>query len=114
MWICQSTPSKPDTYFVAGPKLDWFRMGGGVSERQWTDVMGVLKVQKEHLDMSYLPYWAEELGLSGLFTQACRDAGISTRPKVFRYSNCSRWIGKSNGDGVDLPIHTEQAIPENF
>ncbi len=39
---------------------------------------------------------------------------ISTGSKVFRYSNCSRWIGKSNGDGVDLPIHTEQAIPENF
>jgi hypothetical protein len=68
--------------FLASPediilsKLDWFRMGGGVSERQWTDVMGVLKVQKGHLDMSYLHHWAEELGLTDLFAQACRDAGI--------------------------------------
>jgi hypothetical protein len=68
--------------FLASPediilsKLDWFRMGGGVSERQWMDVMGVLKVQKGHLDMPYLHHWAEELGLTDLFAQACRDAGI--------------------------------------
>lgn len=68
--------------FLASPediilsKLDWFRIGGGVSERQWTDVMGVLKVQKGYLDMAYLQYWAEELGLSGLFAQVCRDAGL--------------------------------------
>ena len=59
-------------------KLDWFRIGGGVSERQWTDVMGVLKVQKGHLDLAYLRYWAEELELSDLFTQVCRDAGIES------------------------------------
>lgn len=57
-------------------KLDWFRMGGGVSERQWTDVMGVLKVQRGHLDMAYLQHWTEELELGDLFTQVCRDAGI--------------------------------------
>ena len=57
-------------------KLDWYRMGGGISERQWTDVMGVLKVQKEHLDMAYLQHWAKELGISELFTQVCHDTGI--------------------------------------
>ena len=42
-------------FYLASPediilsKLDWFRIGGGVSERQWTDVMGVLKVQQGHL-----------------------------------------------------------------
>ena len=69
-------------FYLASPediilsKLDWFRMGGGVSDRQWKDVMGVLKVQKEHLDMDYLHHWAEELDLTDLFTQVCRDAGI--------------------------------------
>jgi len=57
-------------------KLDWFRMGGGVSDRQWMDVMGVLKVQKDSLDLPYLQHWAEELGLTDSFAQACRDAGI--------------------------------------
>lgn len=38
--------------------------------------MGVLKVQREHLDMAYLYHWAEELRLTDLFTQACRDAGM--------------------------------------
>lgn len=58
-------------------KLDWFRMGGGVSERQWTDVMGVLKVQQGRLDMAYLRHWAAELGLTDLFRHVCRDAGIA-------------------------------------
>lgn len=69
-------------FYLASPediilnKLDWFRMSGGVSDRQWTDVMGVMKVQKEHLDMAYLRHWAQELGLFDLFGQACRDAGL--------------------------------------
>ena len=52
-------------------------MSGGISERQWNDVLGVLKVQQGNLDMAYLQRWAEELGLADLLTQACHDAGIS-------------------------------------
>ena len=57
-------------------KLDWYRMGGEVSERQWSDVVGVLKVQDKALDMEYLRYWASEMKLTGLLEQAFRDAGI--------------------------------------
>ncbi len=31
-------------------KLDWYRAGGGVSEQQWRDVLGVLQVQSGTLD----------------------------------------------------------------
>jgi hypothetical protein len=57
-------------------KLEWFRMGGNVSERQWDDVLGVLKVQGDSLDVKYLRYWAAELGIADLLEQAFRDAGI--------------------------------------
>lgn len=35
-------------------KLRWHRRGGGASERQLSDVLGVLKVQRERLDLEYL------------------------------------------------------------
>ena len=57
-------------------KLLWYRMGGEVSERQWSDVVGVLKVQDTSLDREYLQHWASELKLTGLLEQAFRDAGI--------------------------------------
>jgi len=55
-------------------KLEWFRSGGEVSERQWHDVLGVLKVQKNSLDMKYLRYWTSELGLFDLLEQAIQDS----------------------------------------
>ena len=47
-------------------KLRWYRLGGEVSERQWDDVLGVLRVQSDALDMSYLRRWAGALGISDL------------------------------------------------
>lgn len=51
-------------------KLEWFRMGGEVSERQWKDIIGVLKVQEENLDRRYLNKWAQELGVLDLLEKA--------------------------------------------
>ena len=51
-------------------KLEWFDRGGRVSERQWGDVLGVLRVQGETLDIEYLRQWADELGLAELLDRA--------------------------------------------
>jgi hypothetical protein len=81
--LCDTLEDTPDArqFFVASPedtilnKLDWYRLGGFVSERQWRDVLGVLKVQGTSLDRAYLSRWASELGLSDLLARALDEAG---------------------------------------
>jgi hypothetical protein len=58
-------------------KLDWYRLGGGVSDRQWGDVLGVMKVQAENLDLIYLRRWAAELCLTDLLERALADSGLA-------------------------------------
>lgn len=58
-------------------KLDWYRAGGEVSERQWTDILGILKVKGPDVDRAYLRHWAAELGLTDLLERALDDAGPS-------------------------------------
>ena len=55
-------------------KLEWFRAGGGASERQWSDVLGVLKMQGERLDIQYMNRGAAALGLSELLERAFAEA----------------------------------------
>lgn len=57
-------------------KLIWFRAGGGVSGRQWEDLLGVLKVRRNELDLAYLKQWATQLQLEELLFQALEEAGI--------------------------------------
>ena len=45
-------------------------MGGEVSERQWRDVLGVLKTRSEQLDIPYLRKWAIELKVEDLLERA--------------------------------------------
>lgn len=58
-------------------KLDWFRLGGGVSDRQWGDVTGVMKVQAERLDLAYLREMAAELKVCDLLERALQDSGLA-------------------------------------
>lgn len=54
-------------------KLEWYRMGGEVSERQWRDILGILKVRQGELDLDYLQTWAAELQVTDLLTRALKE-----------------------------------------
>lgn len=55
-------------------KLEWYRMGGEVSERQWRDVLGVLRVQAERLDRDYMRDMASTLNVIDLVQRALDEA----------------------------------------
>jgi hypothetical protein len=55
-------------------KLEWYRRGGEVSERQWADVRGVLQVTGSALDLPYLRRNAVELGVGDLLSRALEEA----------------------------------------
>jgi hypothetical protein len=73
--------TKPETsaYFASPEdtvlaKLEWFRKGNEVSERQWRDILGVLKVRQGDLDIEYLRKWAIELNVSDLLEKALKES----------------------------------------
>ncbi|MFI4943898.1 MAG: hypothetical protein ACHP85_11580 [Burkholderiales bacterium] len=55
-------------------KLEWYRRGGESSERQWSDILGLLRVRAGRLDLAYLERWAEALGVADLLERASRQA----------------------------------------
>ena len=56
-------------------KLLWFRAGGGVSDRQWRDVQGILRTQGKSLDFEYLREWARRIGVANELEAALAQAG---------------------------------------
>ncbi|MFB2835557.1 hypothetical protein [Floridanema evergladense] len=71
------------SFYVCSPedtvlqKLLWFRMTARESQKQWRDILGVLKLQGENLDFSYLNQWGEKLQLTDLLTQAFQESGLA-------------------------------------
>jgi hypothetical protein len=51
-------------------KLEWYRLGGEVSDRQWRDILDVLKAQSGRLDVAYLRQWAAALNVADLLEKA--------------------------------------------
>lgn len=66
LWV-----STPEDVVLA--KLDWFRLGGEISERQWRDILGVLKTQQAALNLEYLRHWAQDLGVADLMERALEE-----------------------------------------
>ena len=55
-------------------KLEWYNMGGRVSDRQWGDIQKLLKVQADRLDLAYLRHWSVQLGVMELLTRALHES----------------------------------------
>lgn len=78
----RSLDRKGRTFPVASPenmvinKLEWYKMGGHVSARQWNDILGILKAQGSTLDLTYLNRWAVALGVSDLLEHALVEANL--------------------------------------
>lgn len=56
-------------------KLEWYRQGDEVSERQWGDVLGIVRAQGNRLDRARLTAWAGRLGVSDLLERVLSQAG---------------------------------------
>jgi hypothetical protein len=73
-WIAD--PGSGRTVYVATAedtvlaKLAWYRLGHEASDRQWRDILGVLVVQGNRLDLSYMRRCAAPLGVSDLLERA--------------------------------------------
>ena len=59
-------------------KLQWYRMGGEVSDRQWNDIGGLL-VTNPKLDFPYVRSWAARLRVSDLLDKALAEVAGEQR-----------------------------------
>ncbi len=70
------------TAYVASPednilaKLVWYRKGGEVSDRQWQDIVNVMRIQGDRLDLPYLHEWAARLAVADLLEHALGTADL--------------------------------------
>jgi hypothetical protein len=55
-------------------KLEWYRLGNEISDRQWRDILGVLKVQAGRLDLEYMHKWAVGLNVADLLQRALKES----------------------------------------
>jgi hypothetical protein len=82
--ITLEIPEIGRTLYICAPedivlhKLLWYAAGSGVSDRQWYDLQGVLRLQAHGLDLVYLQHWAVALGIGALLQRALDEAGLSS------------------------------------
>lgn len=54
-------------------KLMWYKRGGEIADKQWSDVLGIAAVRA--LDWEYLRQWAPRLGVADLLERLFGEAG---------------------------------------
>ncbi len=77
--IRQIVVAEPEQYAIlASPedtvlaKLEWYRLGSGLSDRQWLDIRSIIETQQAKLDVTYLREWAKHLQVADLLEAALR------------------------------------------
>jgi Family of unknown function (DUF6788) len=100
-------PDSSRVIYVASPedtilaKLEWYRLGGEISDRQWRDqwrdILGALAVQGDRLDRSYMCQWVVTLDVSDLSSALWpRLGGVRLIPEklpgtaIPQYVRCGR------------------------
>jgi hypothetical protein len=54
-------------------KLVWYRAGGETSDRQWTDIKGMMSIQ-DALDRQYINHWSKHLAVADLWQRVSDEA----------------------------------------
>ncbi|MFZ2492177.1 MAG: hypothetical protein WA208_11880 [Thermoanaerobaculia bacterium] len=57
-------------------KLRWYRQGGEISDQQWRDVLGLLRIGGDLIDLSYLRTWAAYHDISDLLDRALQQRAV--------------------------------------
>ena len=76
----QISDDPTDVLYVRSPedtivqKLRWYRLGGEISDRQWRDVLAVLRLNRTSLDRGYLESSAKAFGVHDLLSRADSEA----------------------------------------
>jgi hypothetical protein len=63
--------SSPEDTMLA--KLEWYRLGGEVSEVQWRDIKGILRQRSDQLDMAYLNDSAQAMQIADLLERCLEE-----------------------------------------
>lgn len=78
-FVVSKLPGREDFEFpIASPedmllaKMVWFRNGREASERQWSDILSIFRMQTSRLDGAYLNERAGKLGVGELLERARR------------------------------------------
>jgi len=71
------------TFYICSPediilqKLIWYRMSRFQSDKQWRDILGVMKLQADSLDRTYLQHWSSQLNVASEIDRAFFESGLN-------------------------------------
>jgi len=71
------------TFYICSPediilqKLIWYRMSRFQSDKQWRDILGVMKLQADSLDRAYLQHWSSQLNVASEIDRAFSESGLN-------------------------------------